>query len=134
MSPPPAPHWSNWFRKSSRFAYTVYSVHNRLNNGVEDPGCLSRIQIFPILDLNFFHPVSRISIKEFKYFNPPKLFLSSRKYDPLCYPGSRSYIFTRPESRIPDPGSRGQKGTGSRIPDPGSGSATLLSKNPGSLE
>jgi hypothetical protein len=26
---------------------------------------------------------------------------------------------------IPDPGSRGQKGTGSRIPDPGSGSATL---------
>jgi hypothetical protein len=27
--------------------------------------------------------------------------------------------------RIPDPGSRGQKGTGSRIPDPGSGSATL---------
>ncbi len=27
---------------------------------------------------------------------------------------------------IPDPGSRGQKGTGSRIPDPGSGSATLL--------
>jgi hypothetical protein len=28
-------------------------------------------------------------------------------------------------SRIPDPGSRGQKGTQSRIPDLGSGSATL---------
>jgi hypothetical protein len=27
---------------------------------------------------------------------------------------------------IPDPGSMGQKGTGSRIPDPRSGSATLL--------
>jgi hypothetical protein len=28
---------------------------------------------------------------------------------------------------IPDPGCRGQKGTGTRISDPGSGSATLLS-------
>jgi hypothetical protein len=29
-------------------------------------------------------------------------------------------------SRIPDPGSRGQKSTQSRIPDPGYGSATLI--------
>jgi hypothetical protein len=27
---------------------------------------------------------SRIRIKEFKYFNPKKLFLRSRKYDPGC--------------------------------------------------
>jgi hypothetical protein len=33
-------------------------------------------------------------------------------------------------SRIPYPGSRGQKGTQSQIPDPGSGSATLL-RSPG---
>jgi hypothetical protein len=73
-----------------------------------------------IPDLTFFHPgsririfPSRICIKEFKYFNPKKWFLSSRKYNP-------GY-----SSRIPDPdpyflpnpypGSRGQKGTGSRI-------------------
>ncbi len=34
----------------------------------------------------------------------------------------RSGIRKKP---MPDPGSRGQKGTGSRIPDPGSGSASL---------
>jgi hypothetical protein len=34
---------------------------------VADPGCLSRIP-----DLTFFHPGSRIRIKEFKYFNPKK--------------------------------------------------------------
>ncbi len=68
-----------------------------------------------IPDPNCLHPGSRIRIEEFKYFNPKKWFLSSRKYDPGC------------SSRIPDPdadvlptpdpgsGSRGQKGTGSRI-------------------
>ncbi len=30
-----------------------------------DPGCLSRIRICPIPDPNFFHPESRIRIKEF---------------------------------------------------------------------
>jgi len=34
---------------------------------VADPGCLSRIP-----DPTFFHPGSRILIKEFKYFNPKK--------------------------------------------------------------
>jgi len=29
-------------------------------------------------------PESRIRIKDFKYFLPNKLFLSSRKYDPGC--------------------------------------------------
>jgi hypothetical protein len=68
-----------------------------------------------IPDPNFFHPGFRILIKEFKYFYPKKWFLSSRKYDPGC--SSRICI---PDSDpdflpIPDPGSRGQKGTGSRI-------------------
>ncbi len=43
-------------------------------------------------------------------FNPKKLFLSSRRYDPGG--SSRILIFTHPGSRI---GSRGQKDTGSRI-------------------
>ncbi len=44
-------------------------------------------EFFPsrIPDPNFFHyPGSRIHIKEFKYLNPKKWFLSSRKYDPGC--------------------------------------------------
>jgi hypothetical protein len=42
-------------------------------------------------------------------------------------PGYESWLFTCPGSQswIPDPESRGQKGTGSLIPDPGSGFATL---------
>ncbi len=66
-------------------------------------------------DPNFLHAGSRICIREFKYFNLKKWFLSSRKYDSGCL----SRI------RIPDPdpdflvlthsGSRGQKVTGSRI-------------------
>ncbi len=43
---------------------------------------------------------SRIRINEFKHFNPKKLFLSSRKYDPGC--SSRIRILY--PSRIPDPG------------------------------
>ncbi len=92
-----------------------------------------RIQdVYPesqIPDPTFFHPGSRIRpvsipdpgsrirIKEFKYFNPKKTkkwFLSSRKYDPSC-----SSRIPDPDADflpIPDPGSRGQKGTGSRIP------------------
>ncbi len=66
----------------------------------------------------FFHPgselfPSRIRIKEFKYFKPNKWFQSSRKYDPGC-----SSLILDPDPDflpIPDPGSRGQKGTGSRI-------------------
>ena len=41
-----------------------------------------RIRFFSIPDPNFFNPGSRIRIKEFKYFNPKKWFLSSWKYDP----------------------------------------------------
>jgi hypothetical protein len=42
---------------------------------------------------------------------PKKLSLSSRKYDPGCSSWIRILIFY--PSRIPDPGSRGKKGTGS---------------------
>jgi hypothetical protein len=79
----------------------------------------SRIQPVSIPD-----PWSRIRIKEFKYFNPKKpkkWFVSSRKYDPSCSsripdPGSRIWMLTFYPSQIPDPRSRGQKGTGSWIP------------------
>jgi hypothetical protein len=39
---------------------------------VADPGCLSRIRLFSIPEpgSEFFHPGSRIRIKEFNYFNP----------------------------------------------------------------
>jgi hypothetical protein len=66
---------------------------------------------FSITDPKVFHPGSRIRIKEIKYVNPKKWFQSSRKYDPGVHPGSEFLP-------IPDPGSRGQKGTDSRIPDP----------------
>ncbi len=42
---------------------------------------------------------SRIRMKEFKYFNPKKWILSSRKYDPGC--SSRIWMLTLYPSRIP---------------------------------
>jgi hypothetical protein len=57
----------------------------------------------------------------FQRILPKKLSKSSSKYG-LGIRDPRSGIRKKP---IPDPGSRGQKGTGSRIPDPRSGSATL---------
>ncbi len=79
---------------------------------VADPGCL-----FRILNSNFS---SRIRIKEFKYFNPKKWFLSSRIYDPGC--SSRIRILIVYPSRNTDPEVK-------KSPDPGSGSATLKSIN-----
>jgi hypothetical protein len=80
---------------------------------VADPGCLSRIRLFSIPDPNCLHPGSRIRIKEFKYFNPPKKpkkwFLSSRKYDTGCSSRIRMLIFY--PSRIQGPKRH-------RIPDP----------------
>ncbi len=71
--------------------------------------------VFRIRDIypgsEFFPSGFRIRIKEFAYFKPTKLFLSSRKHDPGC--SSRILIFLP----IPDPGSRGQKGTGSATLD-----------------
>ncbi len=90
----------------------------RTKYSVADPGCLSRIPLFSIPDPNCLHPGSRIRIKEFKYFNPKKWFLSSRKYDPGCssrIPDPDADFYP---SRIPDPGVK-------KAPDPGSGFATL---------
>ncbi len=63
-----------------------------------------------IPDPNFFHPGSRIRIKEFKFFNSKKWFLSSRKYDPGC--SSRIQIL---KFYLQDPGYRCLKGSGSRF-------------------
>jgi hypothetical protein len=82
---------------------------------IPDPGS----DFFPSRIRNFYipDPGFRILIKEFKYFNPKKWFLSSRKYDSGC--SSRIRILTFYPSRIPDPGVK-------KAPDPGSGSATLV--------
>ena len=56
----------------------------------------------------------RIPIKEL-YHKPKKLFLSSRKYDPGFSSRIRIPDLDLGYLLIPDPGSRGQKGTGSRI-------------------
>jgi hypothetical protein len=67
-------------------------------------------------DPDFFHPGSRICIKEFKYFSLKKWFQSSRKSR------SRSGLFISdldPDFLpIQDPRVK-------KVPDPGSGSATL---------
>ncbi len=60
-----------------------------------------------IPDPKFFHPGSRIRIKEIMYFNPIKWFLSSRQYFSGC--SSRIQIFCPTPTqgskrhRIPDP-------------------------------
>jgi hypothetical protein len=66
-----------------------------------------------IPDPNFFHPGS--SSKNFKYFNPKKWFLSSRKYDSGCSSQIRIPDPDPDYLPIPDLGSKCQKGTGSRI-------------------
>jgi hypothetical protein len=71
--------------------------------------CCGSGMFIPDPNPNFFHPGSRIRIKE--------LFLSSRKYDPGCSSRIRILIFY--PSPIPDPGFK-------KAPDPGSGSATLV--------
>jgi hypothetical protein len=67
-----------------------------------DPGCLYRIRIFS-------YPGSRIRLKEFKYFNPKKWFLSTQKYDPGFSSQIQILIFY--PSRILDPGVK-------KAPDP----------------
>jgi hypothetical protein len=54
-----------------------------LKLSVADPGCLSWIQIF-------FHPGSRIRIKEFKYFNPKNCFQALGNMIRVVHPGSGS--------------------------------------------
>ncbi len=67
-----------------------------------------------IPDPTFFHPGSRIRIKEFKYFNPKKTKKMVSKLEKIW----SGLFIPDPDADflpIPDPGSRGQKGTGSRI-------------------
>ncbi len=116
-----------------------------------DQGCLSQIpdpnffhsrfpdegvQIFSILDpwsqIRFFSiwdPGSRIRIKEFKYFNQKKWFLSSQKYDPNFPSRIRirdpdldflSIPDPDPVSQIPNPGVKKAPEPWYRIPDPDS--------------
>ncbi len=83
----------------------------RATNSVANPGWLSRIP-----DPTFFHPGS--SSKNLSILTPKKpkqWFLSPKKYDPGCSSPPDPDADFLP---IPDPGSRGQKGTRSRIPDP----------------
>jgi hypothetical protein len=95
-------------------------------NAEPDPAYMLNTNPGPVLripDQNFLHPgsdffPSRIPDPHqiIKVFLPKKLFLSSRKYDPGCYPGSGS-CFIYPY-RIPVPRVK-------KTQDPGSGSATL---------
>ncbi len=77
-----------------------------------------------IPDLNFFHPGSWMRIKEFKYFNQKKWFLSSQKYERVFDPGSGSRIwiltFYLSQITLLDPRSRIQGSKSHWIPDPGS--------------
>ncbi len=66
-----------------------------------------------IPDPNYF--LSRIPDPHQRIFIPKKLFLRSRKYDPVVHPGSGSRIRILIFYPSRDPGSRGLKSTGSRI-------------------
>jgi hypothetical protein len=75
------------------------------------PDPWSRIRLFVIPDPNCFHPGSRIRIKKFKYFNPKKWGLNSGNMIRVVHPGSGSWLFIHPVSRI-------QGSKRHRIPDP----------------
>ncbi len=66
-----------------------------------------------IPDPNIFYPGFRIRIKEFKYLNPKKM------VPKLLEIWFGLFIPDPDFLHIPDPGSRGQKGTGSRIRNTG---------------
>jgi hypothetical protein len=99
----------------SSYRYDISNSYPVLRTRDVYPGS----DFFPsrIPDSNCLHPGSRIRIKEFKYFNPKKWFLSPRKYDPGC--SSRIQDPDADFLPIPDPGVK-------KAPDPGSGSATLV--------
>jgi hypothetical protein len=94
------------------------------------PDTGSRIRLFSITDHGFriSNPGSELSpswipdpSKNSSIFNPKKTkkwYLSSKNMIRVVHPGSRIRMLTFYPSRIPDPRSRGQKGTVSRLPDP----------------
>ncbi len=114
-------HWEGWF--FSRYRKPVFCSWTYLNASklcsnvqrVADPG--SRSDFFPsrIPDPNIFYPGSRSASKNLSIFNTKNWFLCSRKYDPGCSSWDRIPYPDPGFLPIPDPGSRGQKGTGSRI-------------------
>ncbi len=69
-------------------------------SSVANPGCLSRIQIFSIPDRNFFHPESRIRIKEFKYFNSKNCFELLEIWSGLFIPDPDLYLLTIPVTEV----------------------------------
>ncbi len=77
---------------------------------VADPGCLSRIRTYSIPDprSEYFHPGSRICIKEFKYFNPKIVSKFYEIWSVLFILDPRSGSLLLP---APDPGS-GSPNTG----------------------
>jgi hypothetical protein len=129
--------WSNFWQQCANFVLTFGSRELLLkqllaawsycwsNFSVQLYSVLRIRDVYPVFDFfsipdpNLFHHGSRIRIKEFKYFNPEKWFLSSRKYDSGCSSRIRIPDPDPDFLPIPNPGSRGKKG------NPGSGSATL---------
>jgi hypothetical protein len=94
---------------------TVSNQFHFRARGVADPGCLSRIRIFPSRTRDPGSRVKKIpdpgsgsASKNLSIFNPINCFYALGNMIRNVHPKSGSYIF------IP-PGSRGQKGTGFRI-------------------
>jgi hypothetical protein len=85
-------------------------------NSVADPRCLSGSEFFQsrIPDPIFFHPGSRIRIKEFKYINPKKMVSNLSEIWPGLFIPDPEFL------PIPGPGVK-------KAPNPGS--ATLVSKS-----
>ncbi len=78
----------------------LVSLWSKIISSVADPGCLSRIRIFPSRIRGQKDSGSRIRIKEFKYFNPKNCFKASENMIWDVHPGSGSWFFTHPGSRI----------------------------------
>jgi hypothetical protein len=81
LLPPPPAHSPHYIRMTLKI----------WRKSVENPGCLCRIRLFPYRIPDSQLTRSRICIKEFKYFYPKKLILSSQIQDLGC--SSRIRIF-----------------------------------------
>ncbi len=94
------------FSRDPQVNFQVFCIFKQYP--IADPGCLSRTP-----DPNFYHPGSRIRIKEFKYFKPKKMVSKLWEiWSGLFVPDrSGSWLFTHPGSRI-------QGSKRHRIPDP----------------